>query len=234
MNIYPSILEKTAANVFSYLSETEHLFNHFQIDIADGIYVKSITESTHDILAYCQNNQIHLPRNTTYEFHLMVENFAPLMPDLQKISTYLPISEVILHLEPALRWTKGSEDDLYTKLHSAFPFTFAIALSPEINPLEHIHTIQGFPTVQIMTIHPGKQGSHLLPETLTKITQLRELEYFGRIILDGAMNDQTLPLVLKQPDWPDAICPGSYLQEDPDEHLERLYAIISGTVAQTG
>lgn len=227
MNIYPSILEKTTTELFSYLSETEHLFNHFQVDIADGTFVPNTTESTKDIINYLQSNPTHLPQDSTYEFHLMVEDFAAIMPDLQFISTYMPISEVILHLEPAIRWTRGDEEDLYTSLRAAFPFHFGIALNPEVTPTEHIHSIHAFPTIQIMTIHPGTQGSALLPETLTKISELRKLGYFGRIVLDGAMNEDTLPLVLKHHDWPDAICPGSYLKEDPDTHLTTLQNLVA-------
>lgn len=231
MEIYPSLIEQSATSLFSYLIETEHLFNHFQIDIADGHFVTNTTLRTADIVSHLQSNPTLVPR-ATCEFHLMVEDFAALVPDLQTITQHLPITQIIIHLEPAIRWLGLHDAHLHEHLHDSFPFSWGIALSPEIDIATHYSIIQHFPTIQIMTIKPGAQGRPLIPETLDKTTQLRTSGYTGKIILDGAMNATNLPLVLDQPEWPDAICPGSFLREDTEEHLEDLLTIATEYIRQ--
>lgn len=226
MEIYPSLIEHSAETLFSYLLETEHLFTHYQIDIADGKYVQNTTLTTTDIAEHLQAHPTLVPR-ATFEFHLMVENFPALIPSLKAIATHLPITQLIIHLEPAIRWLGLEDEHLHEKLHDSFPFIWGIALNPEIEITPHYDIIQHFPTIQIMTIKPGVQGSPLVPHTLDKIGELRQHGYTGQIIYDGAMNAENLPLVLQKAYLPDAICPGSYLRHETEEHLEELYRILA-------
>lgn len=77
-----------------------------------------------------------------------------------------------------------------------------------------------------MTVHPGAQGTPFIPEMLTKINELRENGFMGDIILDGGINNETLPLILKNKHLPTAVCPGSYLHEDTENRLNMLRVIL--------
>jgi len=77
-----------------------------------------------------------------------------------------------------------------------------------------------------MTIEPGFQGNKFIPEMLLKINELREHGFTGQIILDGGINDQSLPIILKNKYLPDAVCPGSYLHEDTEQRLRNLLRLI--------
>ena len=87
--------------------------------------------------------------------------------------------------------------------------------------------IKDFPFIQLMTVYPGQQGAPFVPEVLDKITVLRKKGYSGKITLDGAMNDTTLPIILSKKYLPDAICPGSYFKQNPQTQLEKLQRILA-------
>lgn len=228
MDIYPSFLCTSAEELLYLILQAEHVFDHVQIDIADGIYTQSSTCSLADITNLCEAS--HFKTTCTAEVHLMVEDIQHHIQQLTQLTTHIPITEVIVHLEPALRWTRGHDDHLHELLHTHFPFACGVAVSPEITIREHASTLMYFESIQIMTVQPGRQGNEFLPQMLKKISQLRDLGYNGRIILDGGISDMTLPTVLTHTHWPDAICPGSYFSHDPEqmrENMEKLYKQIT-------
>jgi len=228
MDIYPSFLCTSAEELLHLILQAEHVFDHVQIDIADGIYTQSSTCSLAEITNLCEAS--HFQTTCTAEVHLMVEDIQHHIQQLTQLTTHIPITEVIVHLEPALRWTRGHDDHLHELLHTHFPFACGVAVSPEITIREHASTLMYFESIQIMTVQPGRQGGEFLPQMLKKISQLRDLGYNGRIILDGGISDLTLPTVLTHTHWPDAICPGSYFSHDPEqmrENMEKLYKQIT-------
>ncbi len=226
MDIYPSILEKSPSKALDFIGRTAHLFSHFQIDIADGIFVDNSTYSTEELAKIVEDTTPELSADTTFEFHLMVEDFPKSIEALDTITQYLPISLVFVHYQPAIRWLKTDDIPLHEKLHSTFPYQFGLSLNPEVEIEPHFDVLKHFDTIQLMTIKPGAQGRPFILEILDKISTLKAKGYEGRIILDGGMNAKTLPEVLKQKHWPDAVCPGSYLSEDTEEHLTFLQNLV--------
>jgi len=231
MDIYPSVLTDSASKLTQYVEEKSQFFSHFQIDIADGLFVKhktvSIEEVAEKLVAKKLNKQpMQISPETTFELHLMVENFEKEMPHIDEIATHLPITTILIHFQPAVRWTQGDHTPLHEKLHAHFPYTFGLSLNPEVDIDSHYETLQHFETIQIMTISPGSQGQPIIPKTLNKIDQLRSHGYEGRIILDGAMNATTLPKILERDNWPDAICPGSYFSSNTEKSLIKLQDIV--------
>lgn len=201
------------------------MFNHYQIDIADGIFVQNSTVTLKTVLDYVKHNTEVVPPETTFEFHLMVDSLDAHLQDVQEIAVFMPVQKVLVHYEPAVRWhnTKNLEEKINTDLHTAFPLSFGVALNPEVQISDAYDELMHFDLIQLMTVHPGKQGQPLEESVLNKITELRQKGFTGQIQLDGAMNDQTFKKVLAQKDWPDAICPGSYLAKQAEEHLEVLH-----------
>jgi pentose-5-phosphate-3-epimerase len=210
MNIYPSILE-TDITVFNHqITYLSSLFPYLQIDIADGKFVPNKTIQIEQLFESSTNFEA--------EFHLMVEDYETEIEKLKKLSKYWNIKKVLIHLKAL----KSRENDLV----SSSAWTYGVVLNPEDDVKsnwEHIHT---FTTVQIMTINPGFQGNPFLLETLQKINELRDNGYKGEILLDGGLNDKTFPIILRNRNLPDAICPGSYFKQNAEEHLQTLKAMI--------
>lgn len=228
MDIYPSFLEKDPSHLLYLISQAEHVFEHVQIDIADNSYTPTSTCSAEDIARACAEARFSPSLNA--EIHLMVENLDKHIHQLQTLNDQIPITEVIVHLEPAIRWTKGHPEALNELLHAHFPFAFGIAIGPEVVIREHIGTLLPFETVQIMTVYPGKQGSPFLADQLRKIQQLRKFGFNGRIVLDGGISSTSLQLITQQSLWPDAVCPGSYFSQHPlsmRHAMEELYEIVT-------
>lgn len=221
MQIYPSILEANVISLFNQLNKLLPVFNHCQIDIGDGVFVQTRTVQLEEIISLLEQNPkiFTVPvEQKTFEFHLMVEDFEQEFAKIDKLKRYFNVLTVLIHLQPLARH------------HYAIPntnFKLGLSLNPEDSVTDNMKAIQLFDTIQLMTVQPGLQGQPFLPDVLHKIEELRSAGYDGKIILDGAMNDQTLLTVLQQKELPDAICPGSYLgKNDPQEALHKLEEII--------
>ncbi|OGK14200.1 hypothetical protein A3H80_00675 [Candidatus Roizmanbacteria bacterium RIFCSPLOWO2_02_FULL_37_19] len=228
MLIYPSILEPTVDDLFTYLQTLFPVFNHFQIDIADGKFVQSKTVQIEEIIKSIQNSDFKT-ENKTFEFHLMVKDYENELKKLEKLKERVRIQLVLIHVEALQKIQAISSNSQITHNpqstnHSSFEL--GLALNPDTSIESHWPIIQQHTTVQLMTVHPGQQGSPFVPEVLDKITILREKGFKGEIILDGAMNDKTLPIILSKKYWPDAICPGSYFKHNPKQQLEKLSKTI--------
>ncbi len=221
MQIYPSILETNGVALFGQLNKLLPVFNHCQIDIGDGVFVQTRTVQLNEIIAIFEQNPkiLTIPvEQKTFEFHLMVENFEQEFVKIDQLKRYVNVLMVLIHLQPLAR-------HLYAIPNTNFKL--GLSLNPEDTIADNMKAIQLFDTVQLMTVQPGLQGQPFLPDVLNKIEELRSAGYDGKIILDGAMNDQTLAVVLQQKELPDAICPGSYLgQNDPQEALHKLEDLI--------
>jgi pentose-5-phosphate-3-epimerase len=84
-----------------------------------------------------------------------------------------------------------------------------------------------------MTVYAGAQGQSLVNSSLNKVDQLRDIDYRNEIYIDGAVNKQTLPVILTRKNLPDFACVGSYLTKSGDELEDRvkyLKSIESGRV----
>ena len=83
--------------------------------------------------------------------------------------------------------------------------------------------------IQIMTIDLGFQGSPFQDEALAKITQLRVGGFEGQIMIDGGVNERTLPVILQNKGLPDVVGVGSYLTKafSPLENFKILESIIN-------
>lgn len=216
MLIYPSILEQSAHDLISRLKMLAPFFSHFQIDIADGVFVPNKTVQLEDILNIMDKLRL-TANNKTFEFHLMVKDYEKDMRIIDSLSSYLHITTILIHLQ-ALHQKYKIQDTTYKP---------GIVLNPEDSVDDNWETIQHFSTVQIMTVHPGAQGTPFVPEALEKIDELRKLGYDGKIILDGAINDKTLSLIVKRVNLPDAVAPGSYFKTSPAEKLATLQLLLS-------
>ncbi len=218
MRIIPSLVEQTPDELFAVIAKLSPYFNRFQIDIEDGVYVKNKTLSLEDFAGFIRQNQKSVNRNVFYDFHLMVVNYEKDIETIAGLRDEIRIDTVLIHtsLHPDL-----------PKIQAAHPY-FQIGLV--MNPEEDVRTIVkeydfiSVPIIQLMTIHPGPQGQSFIKESLNKIDQLRNESYKNEIYLDGAVNAETLPIILARVSKPNAVCPGSYLARA--ENLEERVALL--------
>jgi pentose-5-phosphate-3-epimerase len=217
MKIYPSILEINIEIFWQQIKKLSRYFSYFQIDITDGRFVPNKTIQVNDIISMIKQSSGKTIMNIFCEFHLMVKDYLSEIEKLKKLSDFMEIEKVLIHLKA------------YKNPNYQLPITnyqYGLVLNPEDDVKSNWLTIKNFPTVQIMSINPGFQGTPLLPKTLNKINELRNLGYKGITSLDGAINDKTLPIILKNKHKPDILFPGSYLKEKTEERLKILNRII--------
>lgn len=206
MKIVPSILANNIDQFIKYLKKCADLgVDEIQIDIADGQFVDNKTVSINEI------KRILGDYNFKLQFHLMVENISKYIDELE------PIDPEIIFIHPE------ALDNNYTIKSE----NIGLAINPET----HIESIQNilsqYNSILIMTVKPGFYGGKFLTENLKKIDQLRKLNYYGRIGIDGGINTEILKEVVKH--QPDFVCSGGYLLNNPNsqEVWEKYRHIIT-------
>lgn len=222
MLIYPSILEANINTFWSQIKKMVPIFPYLQIDIADGQFVRNKTIQIEEVLTTFPNYELLIANySPSCEFHLMVNDYLKEIKKLKELKNFIKIEKVLIHLKA---FKKTNYQLLSTKITN---YSYGIVLNPEDDVKENWPMIKKFSTIQIMTVNPGFQGSPFLPENLKKINELRELGYQGIITLDGAINNKTLPIILKNKYLPDIVFPGSFLREEPQKNLLILKKLLT-------
>lgn len=228
MQIYPSVLETDIEVFKKRLTEFVPIFLHIQIDIADGKLVDNRTIQIEDVVdqvtrlrlvdakAVAGKQGYSGQARNTFEIHLMVEDWQKEMSSLFQLAKSIQITRVFVHASVF--------HTPYSILNTQFEW--GLVLNSEDTVDDYWEALQPFPIVQIMTVQPGRQGNPFLPESLEKISQLRQKGYLGKIILDGGINEETLPQILSRSYWPDAVCPGSYFHKEPSAGFKKLQEIV--------
>ena len=213
MNIYPSILETSIEGFEStFLKELPH-FSYFQIDISDGEFVEKKTVEIHEVHNILTNH-LELLIDKSFEFHLMVKDVSHYLNELTLLQN-ISIKRVLFPIQ-------------YPPEFHDYKNPLGFVLNPEDTVEDYWETISksNMESIQIMTVHPGSQGQPFMPECLNKIDVLRERGFTGSIILDGCINNRTLPIILQNKHLPTDVCPGSYFKADTANHLQILQELI--------
>lgn len=222
MLIVPAPLEKTAKDVLFQITHLSPYFKRFQIDIADGIFVPNKTVQINELIpAFQQYNNVAL-KQLSFDFHLMIKDYVTALRELEELKKILNIQNVLIHSQVI----SSSDFQKYNNVNIQ-PFPLGLVLNPE-DPVETIiqkYNLKHISSIQIMSVTPGKQGQPFIPKTLNKIEQLRQLDYRSPIMLDGAVNEKTLPLIARKKNKPDIVCPGSFLTRA--KNLEKNVEFLS-------
>lgn len=222
MKVIPSILTDSAEESWTQIQSLVPYYTRFQIDIADGKYVPDTTCQIDDLQKYFLDNAVKLPSEAVFDFHLMVEDYESDIKKLMVFAKYITIKVIFVHV---------SLNFNYEKLSAQYsPFLIGLVLNPEddVEIIKHKYDFSKIENIQVMAIHPGAQGSAFMPETLKKIEQLRNANYRSSIFLDGAVNEQTLSIILEKKYKPDFVCPGSYFSraENVEENVKKIEETI--------
>ncbi len=164
--------------------------DYYHIDVMDGKFVEKNTEK----IMYEYANILKQISNIPMDVHLMVEDIKG------NIDRYIPLNPNIItfHYEAC----KSDEEVIkfinYIKENNIKP---AISIKPKTDIEKIKKFLPMLHMVLIMTVEPGKGGQKLIPETLDKVSKLKEyleennLDTY--IEVDGGINKETIDKVKK-------------------------------------
>ena len=186
IGIVPSILSADFTRLGDQVRDAQAAgAQRIQVDIMDGHFVPNITMGPMIVAAVRRCTSLPL------EAHLMITNPEQYIEDFANAGADVIIihQEVSPHLHRLIQQIK-----IAGKMA-------AVALTPStpIFLLEDILSLLDM--VLIMTVNPGFGGQEFIPETLPKITRLRQVitqrNLHCDIEVDGGIHEATAPLVVK-------------------------------------
>jgi len=203
MIITPSLLEKNTNDLLSNLLKLAPYFQSFQIDIADGVDSPNTTIQINEIMdMFIKNKNLFI--NTEFEFHLMVANYEPIIKKTYEMKNFIKVRDVLVH-------AKYLPDINSLIIQNSFPIGLVLYPEDSVEIIINNYRLDDIQYIQIMSCRVGFKGTPFIPEAMNKIEQLRIANYRNIISLDGAISNQTLPLILAKKYKPDILCPDSYL-----------------------
>ncbi len=186
IGIVPSILSADFTRLGDQVRDAQAAgAQRIQVDIMDGHFVPNITMGPMIVAAVRRCTSLPL------EAHLMITNPEQYIEDFANAGADVIIihQEVSPHLHRLIQQIKTAGK------------MAAVALTPStpIFLLEDILSLLDM--VLIMTVNPGFGGQEFIPETLPKITHLRQVitqrNLHCDIEVDGGIHEATAPLVVK-------------------------------------
>src|SRR5437879_718092 len=186
VGLVPSILSADFTRLGEQVREAEAAgAQRIQIDVMDGHFVPNITMGPMVVEA------VRRCTSLTLEAHLMITNPEQYIETFAKAGADVIIvhQEVCPHLHRVIQQIKNAGKRA------------AVALTPStpVFMLEDVFSLLDM--VLIMTVNPGFGGQDFIPETLPKITRLRQMiDQRGLhcdIEVDGGIHESTVPLVVK-------------------------------------
>ena len=137
--------------------------NYYHIDVMDGKFVENNTEEK--MLSFATSIK-HIS-NLPLDVHLMVEDVKA------NIDKYLELEPHIItfHYEACKNKEEVLELIKYIKENNIKPGLSIKPATPVENILEFLPYLH---LVLVMTVEPGKGGQKLIPETLEKISKIKE------------------------------------------------------------
>jgi ribulose-phosphate 3-epimerase len=186
IGLVPSILSADFTRLGEQVRDAEAAgAQRIQIDVMDGHFVPNITMGPLVVAAVRRCTQLPL------EAHLMISNPQEYIETFAQAGADVIIVhyEVSPHLHRNIQKIKAAGKQAGVALN---PSTPVFMLQDMISLID---------LVLIMTINPGFGGQELIPETLPKITQARQLVtqrgLACDIEVDGGINEETIPQVVR-------------------------------------
>lgn len=176
MQIVPTILAQDKQEFEQKIQKIKKLgFKSAQIDICDGKFVKNKTFWS-------------LKTNLDFELHLMVQNPEKIIKQVKNAKN---IKRIIFHLEAVKNPKK------IINLIRNYNFQAGLAINPETPVFKIKKYLKYLDLVLIMSVHPGFSGQKFIPETTKKIKELRRLDQKILIEVDGGINKEIAPKIIK-------------------------------------
>ncbi len=216
MQVIPTLLTTTNTEFVAQINLFQRHYSRIQLDIGDGHLVPNTTVQIDEMIKLIEGKQVTLFPSVEFDFHLMVHDFEKELQKIKKIQNLgVKINTVLINasLHPNI-----------LQLVNKYQFAIGLDIFPELSQVEiaRQYDLKIIPTIQVMTVNPGFQGSPFLEDMLSKIEHLRVENYKGVIMIDGGVNDVTIPLIKSKKYTPDFLCIGSYLTKAGDQFERRV------------
>lgn len=186
ISLVPSILSADFTRLGEQVRAAEAAgAQRIQIDVMDGHFVPNITMGPMVVEAVRRCTSLPL------EAHLMITNPQEYIEAFARAGADVIIvhQEVCPHLHRVIQQIKSQGKQAGVALNPSTPVSLLIDVLSLLD------------LVLIMTINPGFGGQELIPETLPKISRLRQMidarELHCDIEVDGGVHEETVPLVVK-------------------------------------
>ena len=180
IEIIPGIISKDFEGIEEKAKLVEPYIDWVQLDIMDGRFVDNTT----------WNNPSDLKKfktNLKLEAHLMINNPEEFINDWIESS----VKRIIIHYE-----STDKHKEIIERIKASGLET-GLAINPETSIGVIDEFIEDLDLILIMTVNPGFGGQGFLNESVDKIKQLREKYKNVNIEVDGGINLETAPLVIK-------------------------------------
>ena len=186
IEIVPSILSADFTRLGEQVKEADAAgARRIQIDVMDGHFVPNITMGPLVVEAVRRSTQ------ATLEAHLMITNPQDYIEAFAQAGADVIIvhQEVCPHLHRVVKQIKDAGKQA------------GVAINPSTPVLMLQDMLSFLDLVLVMTINPGFGGQKFIPETLTKIAQVRQLITHRQLTcdveVDGGINEETIPQVVQ-------------------------------------
>jgi ribulose-phosphate 3-epimerase len=186
IGLVPSILSADLTRLGEQVRAAEVAgAQRIQIDVMDGHFVPNITMGSMVVEAVRRCTSLPL------EAHLMITNPQVYIEDFAKAGADVIIvhQEVCPHLHRVIKQIKECGKQAGVALN---PSTPVFLLEDMLNLID---------LVLIMTVNPGFGGQEFIPETLPKISRVRQMITERNlpcdVEVDGGIQEKTAPLVVR-------------------------------------
>ncbi len=241
MEIIPAIIAKNFNELKEKIQQVESLVKTVQLDIMDGIFVSNTTwPYTEKFSSYTSESKIsvndldELKTKVSLEAHLMIENPHRILNEWLNSK----IERLILHWEAIEKIHNHELLPYKTQIDDKFPFSnlsreihrcgkqFGVALNPAtpISVLDNF--ISEIDMVLLMSVNPGFAGQNFKEEVIPKIMALRQRYPDVKIEVDGGINLENIPKLVKA--GADFLVMGSaiFAQSDPAQALKKAQELL--------
>lgn len=212
MLIIPAILVNNEKDFIDQATAVENYIDLIQLDIGDGVFTQNKTWADPKFIKK-QNLNLDL------ELHLMVNH------PIKELEKWVDVEQVRRVLIPY-----ECKDDLMSVIDfiEKQGWEKGIVLNPEtpISVLDEY--LDNFTHVLFMSVIPGSQRQKFIPETLNKIIAFKKNNPEHFVEVDGGINEETLPALIKAN--VDALCIGSGIfcrEQSPAEQIHYFENLIN-------
>lgn len=197
VKVSPSLLAADFINLKDELRRLEeNKVDMLHFDVMDGIFVPNISFANPILKQIKENTDIPL------DVHLMIDRPHRYIKDFAKYADFLGF-----HFEA------GSDVAETLKEIRALGCKSCLTIKPKTAAEEIFEFLPLCDMVLVMSVEPGFGGQSFMPESLPKVTALKqEIARLGLetlVEIDGGINDETAPLAVNA--GADVLVAGSYL-----------------------
>ncbi len=210
IRVIPAILTDKPPELERMLKLSASFTDYVQIDIMDGQFVPSTSITWEDIL--------RVRPQIRWEVHLMVKDPARVLANYQRAGAF----RAIFHFEAV------PNPESVISSARALGLQVGLALNPETAVQQVTHLLDRVDSILIMSVNPGFYAAKYLPETLSKVREIKAARPGLEVATDGGIKENNI--LEAAASGLDGICVGSaiFLQSDPGASFRRLQALVDG------